>query len=284
MTWNIDGKEVGKRQALENHTTDDLVVSSSYSSNTSSIFDLEEDVKLRYQDTDIYRSLENSEIEYATKMARSECTRCSQDMPGKIICCEEDCAMFKAKKLAYEREFTVWSPCYNCPLYNVECLGYEYREEGCPVEVKDRKIALDALEGIFDDDQLALLAEVGINEVDEPLLDTLRNTKKYFSERKRYSLMQCKYLLSDVAEHILSHYTLLQVLVTYLWYQKPLSQQKKVVEISKVAIGYKIRYRNSVIYITEDYGLIKGGTTIREVKRVLKENNIPVPDLMEKRA
>ena len=75
-----------------------------------------------YKDSDGYNCLENAELGYAIRKAKMVCKRCLENN-GAVQCCKEDCSMFKAKLRAKEKNFTPWSPCYNCYYKNRSCNG-----------------------------------------------------------------------------------------------------------------------------------------------------------------
>jgi len=249
-----ENKESSKHLAIQNCTKEQSVTSLDPSTNAS-IFDLDEKVKSRYEGTDAYRSLKNAELDYALRLAKTECTRCTRNRPGEVICCEENCTMFKAKSLAYDEGFSNYSPCYNCPRYENECLGINSPSAVCK---KEETIPLAAMEGVIDDDIYKLLEEAEFEQVPMSLFKTIKSTMEYFKNQSRYTrtdLIYASYVLNAVTN----------LLLTY-------SQPQKVVgEITKTPVGYKIEYGDSTVYASDDIVMVKGDLERRKVLELLEQ-------------
>lgn len=250
----MNENESSKHLAIQNCTKEQSVTSLDPSTQ-SSIFDIAEKVKREYEGTDAYRSLKNAELDYALRLAKTECTRCTQNRAGEVICCEENCTMFEAKSLAYDEGFSSYSPCYNCPRYEVDCLGINDPLAVCKEE---KSIPLVAMEGVIDEDIYKLLEEAEFDEVPMSLFKTIKSTMEYFKNESRYTrtnLIYARYVLNAVTN----------LLLTY-------SQPQKVVgEITKTAVGYKIEYGESTVYASEDIVLVKGDLERRKVLELLEQ-------------
>lgn len=247
MTLENSNKQLALWEA-----TQEMLVTQMEPSTSSSIFDLPEHVKAEYQDTEMYRSLENAELDYAIRLAKTQCTRCTQDRAGEVICCKEKCSMFEAKIQAYEKGFSGYSACYNCPRYNVDCLGIE--SGVCCVE--GSTIPLEVMKGVIDDDMFELLEGLDMSDVDKGLFRTIKRTLEYFDKKKykRTDLIFCTYFLNHVAELLLTEYS---------------SPQEDDIQISKLPIGYKVVWKDTVIYATDDTVMVDGKLPLEKVIDIL---------------